>query len=218
VSPAGPTQGLAFIDQADNYLGFESGLLFVGGWDVAGLNWSFSSSSVFYSGSGGVPITSGLYGSGSMMPNSQFQGTYALFSPSNTPVSFSMDYSIANALAVAPGDLVGTWSSAQASIAIDAGGVVSGSASGPGFNACALSGSVTPQQPGTSKNIYAVSITLADVTPGSCFMDTTRGPYQGYGAITFANTGTSGAPFFVRTFTLLARENGFWFAMELAKQ
>jgi hypothetical protein len=226
VSPGGPTQGIAFITPTDKYLGFsppsatQAGVLFDGSWDVSGSAWSFAAGSVFYLGSGSVPITSGLYGSGTVTAPSPFQGEYRLFSPGATPTSFSMDYSVANALAVSPGDMAATWGNGQVVIGIDGSGVLSGSANGSAFGTCAMSGSVVALEPGANKNLFAVSITLTDVAPASCLLDTTRGPYEGYGAITFANTGSSGSPFFTRSFTLLTKigSGSSWFAVEVIRQ
>jgi len=218
-------QGVAFIDSTNQYLGFRpanagvAALLFDGAWDISTPSWSFSSGSLVSNASGGIASVGGLYGSGMVTPTLQFQGAYSTFDPNGPQTAFSMDYSQANALAVASGDTAGTWASNELTISVDANGVIAGNADGPKFGVCGVSGTVAPKQAGTSKNLYAVSVALADVTPNSCFLATTSGSYDGYGAITFADTGTSGAPFFVRTFTLLARaSNHAWFATELQKQ
>jgi hypothetical protein len=228
ISSGGATQGFAFVTPTDQYLSFIPpsatgtgfGALFDGAWDAAGSNWSFAAGSTFHAGTSSGPVWGGLYGSGTVTPLSQLQGEYRLLSPGATPTAFSMDYSVANALAVSAGDIVATWSNGGVTIGIDATGALSGSAQGGSVGSCAMSGSAAAHEPGTSKNFYTVSITLGDVTPNSCLLDKTHGAYQGYGAITLANTGTSESPFLVRSFTLLVRvsSGSSWFAMDVARQ
>jgi hypothetical protein len=224
ISPAGSSQGLAFVDATGKYVGFWPGsatllpLLFEAGLNVSGSNWSFADPSFYFAISGGIPFSSGVYGGGSFTPHVQVQGTYTLVSPSGTSTPFSLEYSVGNALAVTSADVVGRWGTGEIALEVDANGALTGTAGGAGFNACAVSGLVT-HAAGNLKNIYSVSMTLVDVTPGSCFADKQHGAYQGYAAITFADIGGSGAPIYVRRFTVLARTSfHIWFASELARR
>ena len=215
-------KGVAFMDSTDKYLGFvpsnasgAASLVFDGAWDVSGSAWSFSGGSVAVN----AIVASGLYGSGTVTPKSQFSGGYAVPTPSSPLTPLSMDYSSANALAVAPGDTTGTWTTTELTVSIDSSGLLAGALSGPTYGHCALSGTIAPKEPATAKNLYAMNIALAHSSPGSCSLETALGQYQGYGAITFTNVGAAGAPLFARSFTLLVRtSNHVWFAAELVKQ
>lgn len=214
---AGPTSGIAFIDPAGNFLGFQPNL-FDGAVTVAGTNWDFAPGSSWANTSGGVPIVTGLYGTGTVTLRSRFEGSYTLFSPGGAGTAFSYDYSVANALAATASDVVGTWSATNLSVSVSSLGALSGTTSGSDFGVCNLTGTVTQVSPGTSKNMFAVSATPSAASSGTCLLDTTR-PFTGYAAITFANIGSAGSPLYVRSLTVMVRKFTpyGWFAAELVK-
>jgi hypothetical protein len=190
---------LAFIDGAGRYLSFDpNGILLDGSIDLSGTSWTFTPPTVRADATGGLPVLFGISGSGAVAPRQTFQGT------TTGGGTLSYLYANANALAVSQADMAATWVASGASLAIDAAGALAGSVSTMTLGDCTVTGTVTLLEPGTRKNLYAVSVTLAHTPGGTCKLDTTK-PYTGRGAITFANVGTAQAPLYLRSVTLLAR-------------
>lgn len=214
VARAGSTPGMAFIDAAGNYLGFEStSHLLDGVWELSGTQWAFTASSFFFNSGSGIPIATGLAGSGTVTPRSGFEGTYGAISPS---LPLAHDYAAANALAVGQADAAGTWTATTLSVVITASGDMTGRMTSVSAGDCSLAGTVLQASPGTAKNLYAVTVTPSNGPSGTCDLKNGQ-TYQGHAAITFTNTGTAGAPFYVRSMTFIVRKDGSWFAAELPK-
>lgn len=218
INAAGANAGLAFIDSAGKYLGFEqTWLLLDGAWTLQGTNWQFDATSKMANTSGGVPLVSGLVGSGTYTAKSLFQGNYGFSSPSQ---SIANNYANANALAVSASDVAGTWSSsAGLSLTVTSAGALTGRYLNAQAGDCALQGTLTQAGAGTAKNLFTVSFVPSNNGAAACNLRMrTASTYEGFASITFTNTGTQAVPVYVRSITLLAREDVSWLAGELVKQ
>ncbi|HEV2612061.1 MAG TPA: DUF4214 domain-containing protein [Noviherbaspirillum sp.] len=215
----GVPAGMAFIDNAGNYLGFQDiDVLLTGAWTLSASNWSFTASSRYNMTSGSVPFVMGLGGSGTVTPRSRFDGVYGAIissgSEPNKPITQS--YSNANALAVTQADMTGTWATTEKSIVVSPEGTLTGRFTGNGFGDCVLQGSIIQAAPGTSKNMFTISVTPSSGPQGPCNLNP-EWTYTGYAALTFTNVSAAPRPYYKRSVTFVVEKFSRWFAGELVK-
>ncbi|WP_334188205.1 DUF4214 domain-containing protein [Noviherbaspirillum sp.] len=218
-SAPGAPPGMAFIDGSGNYLGFQgTDVLLTGGWTLSGSDWSFTSASRYYVTSGSVPFAMGLGGSGTVTPRERINGVYgAVISAGSTPDKpITQLYSNANALAVTQADMAGTWSTSGKSIVVGADGTMTGRFTGAGFGDCMLQGTLTQAAPGTSKNLFVMSVSPSAGPQGACNLDP-GWTYTGYAAITLTNVSSAPRPYFKRSVTFAVEKFARWFAGELVR-
>jgi hypothetical protein len=155
---------------------------------VSGTNWTFNSdtSALFITTQ---PVT----GSGTFTPQTSMDGTYS--TNGGTPVAWGpLTYSLANALAITPASLQGTWSASgmyAMSFDVDANGGFSGATSGAQLGVCQLSGSMVQVTPGSAKNMFTLTMTAVNAATGSdspCRLNTASS-YAGLAAIVLTPAG-----------------------------
>jgi hypothetical protein len=158
---------------------------------VAGLNWTFNPDTTFY-----FVDASPVTGSGTFSPKVSMDGTYAYGSRESSAFG-PLKYAIENALAVSQDSVVGKWANKDTSfgigisIEVDAKGAFTGTTTGVQVGNCSISGTVAQAQPGTSKNMYGVTMKAVDAgtdTKTACQLNTAV-PYAGPAAITLAPAG-----------------------------
>ncbi|THC43355.1 hypothetical protein C2862_14055 [Massilia sp. Mn16-1_5] len=126
------------------------------------------------------------------------------------------EYSVANALAATPADLVGRWSSASQTLTIAADGTVTGMLAHASIGSCIVSGTVVSAAPGTSRNAFDLTLTGTALQNSYCDMEG-RSAQAFKAAITFANTSQNGVPFYRRALTVFGVVIGGWTVGELIK-
>ncbi|PFH08107.1 hypothetical protein BCF11_0459 [Collimonas sp. PA-H2] len=104
------------------------------------------------------PTTSG---SGTYVAKQSFAGSY--MTSSANPTNFSWVYDPANALAVTQNSVAGTWSQSRDSLVIASDGTFTGT-----FISCNVSGTLSLASPGTSKNLYQMTLTAAAGNTSAC--------------------------------------------------
>ncbi|CAB3724712.1 hypothetical protein [Paraburkholderia phenoliruptrix] len=164
----------AMIDPANN-ISYLSGLFsfvtstFFGAATTAAPNWTLTS---------GFEVMSNLRytataGSGTYAANQTLTGSYVA---NGSTVNLSLKYDPANALAVSQSSVTGTWAQNSTTLTVDDAGGVTGNILG-----CAVSGTLTLTTPGSSKNLYTLTMTG---TTSTCTL-ASGVTYTGNAAITF---------------------------------
>lgn len=213
------TKGLVFVDSQERHLGYQEGrsgnvpITWNGTWQFAGTSWSFVAGGIF-SAEQPVRMDSPLVGNGSFNTRSSFTGAFGTGTELNDLMAY--EYSTANALAVASGDLVGQWSSASQTLTIAADGKVSGMIAHASIGSCLVTGTIASTAPGTAKNMFDLTLTGTALQNSYCDMEG-KGAQAFTAAITFVNTGQNGVPFYRRALTVLGVVIGGWSTGELLK-
>ena len=121
-------------------------------------------------------------GSGTYSPRNTFSGSYVA---NGATTEFSSNYDAANALSVTQQSVAGTWTQSSTSLTIADDGSFTGKLSG-----CDVSGKMLLATPGSNRNMYAVTMSVAPATYCSVPAGTT---YTGNAAILFVPiTGSNG--------------------------
>jgi hypothetical protein len=171
---SGASNMTAFLDPAGN-LSYINGLFsfvmgtFFGTISTTAPNWTLNSgfetfSSLSYAAS---------LGSGTFAANQTFTGSYTA---NSKVVNLALNYDPANALAVTQSSVAGTWAQGQTTITVDNAGGFTGTLQG-----CGVAGTLALTTPGSSKNLYTMSLT--GTTAGCSLRPGTT--YTGSSAITF---------------------------------
>ncbi len=213
--------GLAYVG-ADGTIArqFNVGSLW-GSINVTGLNWTFNPDTTFY-----FVDASPVTGSGTFSPKASMDGTYAY--GSNGSSAFGpLRYAVENALAVSQDSVVGKWANADTSfgigisIEVDAKGAFTGTTSGVQVGSCSISGTVAQAQPGTSKNMYGVTMKAVNTgtdTKTACQLKTML-PYTGPAVISLAPAGNFDSNGYLRGISFLVKSGaGATLSANLRKQ
>jgi len=186
---------------------------------VNGTDW------VFNSDTNTVFLTmQSVTGSGSFTPKTSMTGTYS--KNGGTSATWGpLTYSQENALAVTTASLQGNWSATNAtygmSLEFDASGVFSGTTSGAQIGTCQLSGSMVQVEPGSSKNMFSLTLTAVNAATGSdkkCSL-TTSTSYTGLAGIVLTPAGRFVGNGYFRTIAFnIATAQGSAFTNYLLKQ
>jgi hypothetical protein len=213
------TKGLVFVDGEERHVGYQEGragnvpITWSGTWQFTGSSWAFAAGGE-YALEQPVRFAFPLAGGGTFNARSSFGGAFGTGSSLNETMAY--EYSVANALAVAPADLVGRWSSASQTLTIAADGTVTGMIAHASIGSCIVSGTVVPTSPGTAKNMFDMTLTGTALQNSYCDMEG-RNAQTFKAAITFANTGQNGVPFYRRALTVFGVVIGGWSVGELLK-
>ena len=184
-----------------------------GRWSFVGSGWRFSEGDQ-YGREHSVRIVTPLDGNGTLNTRTSFTGAFG-WEELSEPMAY--EYSVANALAVTPGDLVGTWSGSDQALTITADGTVSGFIAHPSIGRCVVEGKAVPAYPGTAKNAF--ELTLSGTAAPNWWCDMTgTGEHSAKAAITFTNTSQTDVPFYRRSLTVFSVVIGGWYAGELLKE
>jgi hypothetical protein len=118
-----------------------------------------------------------------------------------------------NALAVAPADLVGAWSSSQApDFTIGSNGELQVRTVAGVLGDCILNGTITPVSPNTHKNLFNVSLLASPIAPSTPAAPPPvcnallGAPYTGYAFVRTVNVGNSAKPFYKQNLQVLASQ------------
>ncbi|MGJ7613086.1 MULTISPECIES: hypothetical protein [unclassified Variovorax] len=158
---------------------------------VSGLNWTFNPDTTFY-----FVKASAVTGSGTFSPKVSMDGTYAYESRGSSAFG-PLRYAVENALSVSQDSVVGKWANADTSfgigvsIEVNAKGAFTGTTTGAQVGNCSISGTVSQAQPGTSKNMYGLTMKAVNTgtdTKTACQLNTTL-PYAGPAVISLAPAG-----------------------------
>lgn len=168
------TNMTAFLDPAGNFsylnglFSFVTGTFF-GTISTAASNWALTTGFETFSS---IRYTASL-GSGTIAANQTFTGSY---SANGSTVNLALKYDPANALAVTQSSVAGTWAQTSTSITVDNAGGLSGTIQG-----CGVTGTLALTTPGSSKNLYTMTVTG---TTSTCALNS-GATYTGNAAITF---------------------------------
>jgi len=177
--------------------------MFFGTMTTAAPNWSLTNgfetlSNFLY------PATSG---SGTFTANQTLTGSYVA---NNNTVNLSLNYDPANALAVSQSSVAGTWTQSVTTMTVDNAGGFTGS-----FLGCGVAGTLALTTPGSSKNLYTMTVSG---TTTSCTLRSGV-TYTGNAAITFLPVSGS-TTLYQRTivYHVKAADNSVIASGQLAKQ
>jgi hypothetical protein len=199
---------MALVDPANNisYTNAVFSLvtsMFFGTVTTAAPNWTLTSgfetlSNLLY------PATSG---SGTFTANQTLTGSYVA---NNNTVNLSLTYDPANALAVSQSSVAGTWTQSVTTMTVDNAGGFTGS-----FLGCGVAGTLALTTPGSSKNLYTMTVSG---TTSSCTLRSGV-TYTGNAAITFLPVSGS-TTLYQRTivYHVKAADNSVIASGQLAKQ
>lgn len=214
------TKGLVFVDSQERHLGYQEGrpgnvpISWNGTWEFTGSSWAFAAGGEYSAEHTGVRIVSPLAGGGTFNTRSSFTGV--LGSGSSLDDTMAYAYSVANALAVAPGDLAGRWSSASQTLTIAADGSVTGMIAHASIGSCIVSGKAVSTFPGTAKNMFDLTLTGTALQNSYCDMEG-KSAQVFKAAITFSNTSQDSTPFYRRALTFFGTVIGGWSIGELLR-
>jgi hypothetical protein len=139
------------------------------------------------------------------------------------PRNLSANYANANSLAITPASLQGKWASTDGSIRLEfdpSGLLIAGTTSGTSFGTCQLSTTLVQSEPGTSKNMFHLTLTAQNVAAGldtPCKLDTAS-PYNGLAAIVLEPAGTLVSDGYFRTIAFNAISDGYMLTGYLRKE
>ncbi len=169
------------------------------------VNWTVEGKSYYLT-------TQSLTGSGTFTPKTSMQGSYSTNSGSAQDWG-TLKYSLSNSLAITPASLQGKWSVTDGSMSVEFdqdGMMVSGTTSGATFGVCDLSITAAQSAPGTSKNLFSLTMTAVNAATGTapaCKLDTVS-PYSGLAAVVLTPAGNYVGNGYFRTFAFNAVSNG----------
>ncbi|MFL9857361.1 hypothetical protein PQR72_16770 [Paraburkholderia madseniana] len=172
---SGTANMTAFVDPTGN-LSYINGLFsvvtstFFGTIAPAAPNWTLTTG--FETSLGGIRYTA-TSGSGTFTANQVLNGSYVA---NGNTVNLTLKYDPANALAVTQSSVAGTWAQSSTTLTVDDAGGFTGSILG-----CGVSGTLALTTPGSSKNLY--TMTLSGTT-STCTLRSGV-TYSGNAAITF---------------------------------
>lgn len=170
----GTSNMTAFVDPTGN-LSYINGLFsvvtstFFGTISTAAPNWTLSTG---FETMGGIRFTA-TSGSGTFTANQTLNGSYVA---NGNTVNLTLKYDPANALAVTQSSVAGTWAQSSTTLTVDDAGGFTGSILG-----CGVTGTLALTTPGSSKNLY--TMTLSGTT-STCSLRSGV-TYSGNAAITF---------------------------------
>lgn len=188
---------------------------------VAGLNWTFNPDTTFY-----FVDASPVTGSGTFSPKVSMDGTYAYGSGGSSAFG-PLRYAVENALAVSQDSVAGKWANTDTSfgisvsIEVNAKGAYTGTTTGAQVGNCSISGTVAQAQPGTSKNMYGLTMQAVNVgtdTQTACQLNTTL-PYAGPAVISLVSAGNFDSNGYFRGISFLVKSGaGATLSANLRKQ
>ncbi|SOY67336.1 conserved exported hypothetical protein [Cupriavidus taiwanensis] len=203
------------VDRGGKFMHLTASGVISGTFQFAGSSWKLSPDSIYESA-----FLSLATGAGTLTPGQRLSGSIVRTS-SGATTALANTYDPSNALAVDQAAIAGNWQQSGFAMQIDAAGNLTGTHTS-GTRICDLHGTVTLAEPGSAKNLYAVSVSAdARASASGCSL-TTGMPHKGFAAIRLMPADGSvvitSATRYVRTLVMTGTTGyGGYFTTQLSK-